>query len=95
MGHLGHKPLPAHPRRGTPMSSERYTAAYARPGDTVRFECEDCEAIYSQTVQPRRNVERALRRIDEGDLDRARELLTDALADLQDIAAFMSDRRGP
>jgi hypothetical protein len=61
----------------------------------VRFDTNACETIYSRTVQPRRNVERAIRRIDEGDLDRARELLTDAHDDLQRIAAFMNDRRGP
>jgi hypothetical protein len=77
------------------MNGERYTAAYARPGDTVRFECEDCETIYSRTVNPRRNVARAIASIRAGDLDRACDLLAEAHDDLAGIAAFMNDRHGP
>jgi ribosomal protein S18 len=42
------------------------TITEARPGDTVRFECSDCDEIYRQTIIPRRDVARALVRLSEG-----------------------------
>lgn len=72
--------------------SERTIGTYARPGDLLRFECHDCAEFYRLTVQPRRNVSRALKRLEEGNLDRVKELLVDALDELQNAADFMNER---
>lgn len=74
--------------------AQRSKAAYARPGDTVQFRCEDCAEIYRQTVQPRRNVARAIKRLREGDQQEAHDLLEEALADLHSIADYLNERHG-
>jgi hypothetical protein len=68
------------------------TITEARPGDTVRFECSDCDEIYRQTIIPRRDVARALVRLSEGEAARAAELLHEALEGLRRIAEFMDER---
>jgi hypothetical protein len=73
--------------------NEPSRTAHARPGDLVRFECADCEEIYRQTIQPRRDVARALLRLGEGHTARAVELLEMALTDLERIAEFMNERQ--
>lgn len=46
---------------------------------TVRVECERCENLRWPAVNPKRYVQRALKRLDEGNEAEAREYLDDAV----------------
>lgn len=64
---------------------------YAHPGDVVHFRCDHCNEVYRQTVQPRRDLERAMRRLKEqDDVPYAMTLLDEAYEALCGIAEYLT-----
>lgn len=73
--------------------SEHDERVWLKPGDAIAvvFDCHRCEDYRWRAVNPSRNIRRALKALDEGDIERARYFLEHAQEDADHLRQFAED----